>query len=75
MTMRFSSLGGFAAHLLTIEADLELAREVCIEKACRMVEKEAKAAIGNYRFDWTPLKPETGHTTSLNQIGTLSLPL
>jgi hypothetical protein len=33
MTMRFSSLGGFAAHLLTIEADLELAREVCIEKA------------------------------------------
>jgi len=34
----------FAAQLLTIEADLELAKEVCIEKACRMVEKEAKAA-------------------------------
>jgi hypothetical protein len=33
-TMRFNSLGGFAAHLLTIEADLELAREVCVEKAC-----------------------------------------
>jgi hypothetical protein len=58
-TMKFSSLGGFAAHLLTIEADLELAQEVCVEKACRMVEKEAKTAIGGYRFDWTPLKPET----------------
>jgi phage gpG-like protein len=58
-TMRFNSLGSFAAHLLTIEADLELAREVCVEKACRMVEKEAKTAIGTYRFDWEPLKPET----------------
>ena len=57
MTMKFSSLGGFAAHLLTIEADLELTREVCVEKACRMVEKEAKAAIGTYRFDWPPLQP------------------
>jgi phage gpG-like protein len=58
-TMKFSSLGAFAAHLLTIEADLRLTEEVCIEKACRMVEKEAKAAIGTYRFDWEPLKPET----------------
>jgi hypothetical protein len=37
-SMKFSSLGGFAAHLLTIEADLQLTREVCVEKACRMVE-------------------------------------
>jgi phage gpG-like protein len=58
-TMKFSSLGGFAAHLLAIEADLEITREVCVEKACRMVEKEAKAAIGTYRFDWPPLQPET----------------
>jgi hypothetical protein len=58
MTTKFD-LGGFAAHLLTIEADLELAREVCVEKACRMIEKEAKAAIGTYRYDWEPLKPET----------------
>src|SRR3984893_15566765 len=55
-----ASLSSFAAHLLTIEADLELAREVCVEKACRMVENEAKAAIGTYRFEnWAPLKPET----------------
>jgi hypothetical protein len=50
-TIRFSSLGGFAAHLLTIEADLELTKEVCVEKACRMVEKEAKRAIGSYLFE------------------------
>ena len=59
MTLKFSSLGSFAAHLLTIEADLKLSQEVCVEKACRMVEKEAKTAIGTYRFEWTPLQPET----------------
>jgi HK97 gp10 family phage protein len=59
MTLKFSSLGSFAAHLLTVEADLELAREVAVEKACRMIEKEAKTAIGTYRFEWTPLQPET----------------
>jgi hypothetical protein len=59
MTMTFNSLGAFAAHLLTVEADLHLTEEVCVEKACRMVEKEAKRAIGTYLFDWTPLKPET----------------
>ena len=48
MTMTFD-LGGFAAHLLTIKADLNLAQEVCVEKACRMIEKEAKTAIGTYR--------------------------
>jgi phage gpG-like protein len=75
-TIRFGSLGGFAAHLLTIEADLEITREVCVEKACRMVEKEAKAAIGTYRFDWTPLQPETvarktGGDTPLLETGEL----
>jgi hypothetical protein len=50
---------GLAAQLLTVKADLKLAEEVCVEKACRMIEKEAKTAIGTYRYDWTPLKPET----------------
>jgi len=44
MTMKFADLGGLAAHLLTVTADLKLAEEVCVEKACRMIEKEAKAA-------------------------------
>ena len=59
MTMKFSSLGSLAAHLATIEADMKLTEEVCVEKACRMVEKEAKTAIGTYRFDWPRLEPET----------------
>jgi hypothetical protein len=75
-SMKFSSLGGFAAHLLTIEADLHLTEEVCVEKACRMIEKEAKAAIGTYRFDWTPLQLETiarkaGGDTPLLETGEL----
>jgi hypothetical protein len=57
--MKFDGLGALAAHLLTVKADLKLAEEVCVEKACRMIEKEAKAAIGTYRYDWEPLKPET----------------
>jgi hypothetical protein len=35
-SIRFNSLGGFAAHLLTIEADLHLTEEVCVEKAWRI---------------------------------------
>ena len=56
MTM---NLGGLVAHLLTVKADMRVAEEVCLEKACRMIEKDAKAAIGTYLFGWTPLKPET----------------
>jgi phage gpG-like protein len=76
-SMKFSSLGGSAAHLLTIEADLKLTEEVRVEKACRMVEKEAKAAIGTYRFEnWPPLQPETvarkaGGDTPLLETGEL----
>jgi hypothetical protein len=58
MTVKFS-LGQFAAHLLTYEADLHLTEEACVEKACKMVEKEAKSAIGTYKFGWPPLQPET----------------
>jgi HK97 gp10 family phage protein len=53
------TLAQFAARLLAYEADLKLTEEACIEKACKMIEKEAKTAIGTYRFDWEPLKPET----------------
>jgi HK97 gp10 family phage protein len=57
----FSGLGGLAAHLLTVKADMRLTEKVILEKTCRMIEKEAKAAIGTYRqgYDWEPLKPET----------------
>lgn len=46
------SLGGFAAHMLAAGADMKLAEEAVLEKACVMVEKEAKDVIGTYRYDW-----------------------
>jgi HK97 gp10 family phage protein len=53
------TLGQFAARLLAYEADLKLTEEACVEKAARMVEKEAKSAIGTYKFGWDPLQPAT----------------
>jgi hypothetical protein len=46
------SLGGFAAHMLAAGADMKLVEEAVLEKACVMVEKEAKDVIGTYRYDW-----------------------
>jgi phage gpG-like protein len=57
MTQR--TLLQFAAHLLAYEADLKLTEDACVERACKMVEKEAKRAIGTYLFGWEPLKPAT----------------
>ena len=50
-----------AAHLLTMEADVRLAQEVAIERACRMVEKAAKRAIGKYLpgYNWEQLAQAT----------------
>jgi hypothetical protein len=49
----------FAARLLAYEEDLKLTEEVVIEKACRMVEKEAKRVIGTYDYGWPPLAEAT----------------
>ena len=60
MTMKFD-LAGFAAHCLTMEADIKLAEEAAMEKACQMVEKAAKRAIGKYLpgYDWPQLAAAT----------------
>jgi HK97 gp10 family phage protein len=57
--MTTMSLGGLVAHLLTAKADMHYAEELALERVCVLLEKSAKSAIGTYRFDWTPLKPET----------------
>jgi hypothetical protein len=57
--MTVFTLQGMAAHLLTMTADIEHAKHATVERACQLVEKEAKSAMGNYRFGWTPLKPAT----------------
>jgi hypothetical protein len=53
------SLGGFAGHMLAAGADMKLAEEAALEKACVMVEKEAKDVIGTYRYDWPRLAEST----------------
>jgi len=55
------NLGGLLAHFLTVKADMRLAEDVCLEKACRMIEKSAKQAIGNddYIFGWPRLAQST----------------
>ncbi len=60
MTMKFD-LAGFAAHCLTMEADIKLAEEAAMERACQMVEKAAKRAIGKYLpgYNWPELAAAT----------------
>jgi hypothetical protein len=53
------SLGDFAAHLLTMEADIKLAEEVAVVKACKKVSKTAKNLIGHENPFWPALKLET----------------
>jgi len=62
----FHTLGDFVAHLSTIEADLELAREAAVVKGCQIVQKEAKAAIGNYRagYNW----PQRAESTQEDRV-------
>jgi HK97 gp10 family phage protein len=57
----FHTLNDFVAHLSTIEADLELAREAAVVKGCQIVQKEAKAVIGTYKdgCGWPRLAPAT----------------
>jgi hypothetical protein len=51
------SLGDFAAHLLTMEADIKLAEEVAVVKACKKVSN--KNLIDHENQFWPALKPET----------------
>jgi phage gpG-like protein len=59
--MTLSSFGELAAKLMTAEADMKLAQEAAVEKACQMVEKWAKKAIGQYLpgYNWAQLKEAT----------------
>lgn len=53
------SLPGFAAHMLVLNRELKAAEQDILQKAAKMIEAEAKAAIGTYDFNWDRLKPET----------------
>jgi phage gpG-like protein len=57
--MSLSSFANLAARLATADADMELAKEAILEKACQMIEDEAKAAIGTYKYGWSQLAQST----------------
>lgn len=52
-------LDGFAAELKAIDQDIEEVGPLIIEQACRIIQRKAKAAIGNNHEMWPPLAPST----------------
>ena len=57
--MTLSSFAQLAARLATADADMKLAQEAILEKACQMIEDEAKGAIGSYKYGWPQLAEST----------------
>lgn len=53
------SLLSFAAHVASMVAMVEHANHSALEKAGKIVEKEAKRVIGTYDYNWTPLAEST----------------
>jgi HK97 gp10 family phage protein len=58
-TMKLFSLLEFVAELPAIERDLEAAGPKIIERACQIVQKKAKSAIGKEHEMWAPLAEST----------------
>src|ERR1035437_10054844 len=58
MPQEFSLLG-FVTQLHTIDRDLHEVAPAIIARACEMVAKQAKSAIGKTHELWPPLKPAT----------------
>src|ERR1035437_3810737 len=58
MPQEFSLLG-FVAQLHTIDRDLHEVGPAIIARACEMVARQAKRAIGKTHELWPALKPET----------------
>ncbi len=54
-------IAGFAAHLLTIERDLNTAAEATVMAGAHVIKARAQDAIGHQDngFNWPPLKPAT----------------
>jgi len=57
--MRSGGLGDFAAHILTLQADITEAQEAAVVKSCRIIQKTAKGMLGHEQPFWPGLRPET----------------
>ncbi len=56
--MKFD-LAGFAAHMMTIEKDLNVAAERTVMRGAALIQKKAKGMMGHEQPIWPALKPET----------------
>jgi phage gpG-like protein len=57
--MKTFDILGFIAELPAIERDLHAAGPMIVEKACQIVQRKAKSAIGREHEMWVPLAPST----------------
>lgn len=57
--MKVFDLIGFAAQMRAVDHDLEALGPQIIERACQIVQKKAKAAIGKEHELWAPLAEST----------------
>jgi phage gpG-like protein len=57
--MREFDLLGFAAHLVAAEAAINHAEHKALERAAKLVEREAKEEIGHYQEGWPQLSEST----------------
>ena len=53
--MSFSPFAGLAAAITGMGVELEHHMLGSMEEACKMIEDDAKDAIGTYRYGWPPL--------------------
>jgi phage gpG-like protein len=57
--MKVFDLIGFAAQMRAVDHDLEALGPKIVERACQIVQKKAKAAIGQEHELWAPLAEST----------------
>src|SRR3569833_911067 len=55
----FGSLAAFAGLLSGVSVEMHHHQHDALERAAKIVEKEAKSYPGHYQPGWAPLKPET----------------
>lgn len=71
--MKEFSLLGFAAFLGTLKLEIEHANHSALERCGKVVQREAKRAIGTYDYGWPPLAASTvkkkGKDTPLLETG------
>lgn len=62
MVKTFNSFAGLAAELASLVVGIDAARKEALDRAAKVIEKEAKRVIGTYDYGWPELAPSTQDT-------------